>query len=158
MNQKLSDWASIAEIVSGIAVLVTLVFLVLGIRENTEVTRAMAYDRNIDSLSEVRREIVTNSDAARLWQAFQDDDIERLEPQDSVRLRQLVFWLFGVYEKSYFANQYGVLGLSEWNRFAYQTCLQYEHVLASPSLLPGLRAILTTEFIDYIEATCGSGS
>ena len=40
MKQKLSEWASIAEIVSGIAVVITLVFLIFGIRENTEVTRA----------------------------------------------------------------------------------------------------------------------
>lgn len=51
---KLSGWASIAEIISGTAVLITLVFLVFGIRENTEITRAAAYDRNIDSLNQWR--------------------------------------------------------------------------------------------------------
>lgn len=32
MNLKLSDWASIAEIVSGIAVVATLIFLIRGIQ------------------------------------------------------------------------------------------------------------------------------
>jgi hypothetical protein len=158
LNQKLSDWASIAEIVSGIAVLITLVFLVIGIRDNTEISRAIAYDRNIDSLSEVRREIVTNPDAARLWVAFQENDIESLDSSDMLRARQLIWWLFGVYEKSYFANQYGVLGSSEWDRFAVQICAQYARVRTSSTLENGLRAVVTSEFMDYIDVSCGEGS
>ena len=39
-NQKLSDWASIAEIVSGLAVVVTLIFLIVEVNGNTEATLA----------------------------------------------------------------------------------------------------------------------
>ncbi len=44
MNQKLSDWASAAEIIASIAVVITLIILILGIRENTEVVRAGSYN------------------------------------------------------------------------------------------------------------------
>jgi hypothetical protein len=44
MAVKLSDWANVAEVVSGVAVVITLIFLILSIRENTEITRAAAYD------------------------------------------------------------------------------------------------------------------
>lgn len=40
MTQKLSDWASLAEIVSAIAVVVTLIFLIIEIRGNSEAIRA----------------------------------------------------------------------------------------------------------------------
>ena len=40
MNQKLSDWASIAEIVSSVAVVVTLIILIIEIRGNSEAVRA----------------------------------------------------------------------------------------------------------------------
>ena len=155
MNQELSDWASIAEIVSSIAVVVTLVFLVTELQENTEVTRAIAYDRNIDSLSEVRNRIVSDPDVARIWQAFQDNESGSLEGPDRTRLRQLVFWLFGVYEQSYFANRYGVLGSSEWSRFSVNVCFQYGLVLSSTTLVNGLRFVVTEEFMEYMEATCG---
>jgi len=42
MNQKLSDWASMAEIASAIAVVVTLVLVLVELRENTEAVRAAA--------------------------------------------------------------------------------------------------------------------
>ena len=66
MTQKLSDWASIAEIVSGIAVVVALVFLVVGIRENTEMARASMYERTFDSLNQWRMDIA-NNDALLEW-------------------------------------------------------------------------------------------
>ena len=40
MNQKLSDWAAIAEIISSSAVVVTLIFLIVEIAGNTEATLA----------------------------------------------------------------------------------------------------------------------
>ena len=40
MNQKLSDWAAIAEIISSFAVVVTLIFLIAEISGNTEATLA----------------------------------------------------------------------------------------------------------------------
>jgi len=40
VNQKLSDWANLAEIVSGVAIVVTLVFVIVEIRENTEAIRS----------------------------------------------------------------------------------------------------------------------
>jgi hypothetical protein len=42
MNKQLSDWASLAEIVSGIAVIMTLILLIFEIRGNTSEIRASA--------------------------------------------------------------------------------------------------------------------
>jgi len=70
MNQKLSDWASIAEIISGIAVLVTLVFLVLEIRAGTNVTRASMYGDILDSLVENRTLRIEDSEFDSLVQQF----------------------------------------------------------------------------------------
>lgn len=70
MSRKLSDWANAAQIVSGIAVVVTLLFLILGIRENTAITRATAYDRNMDSLNYVRNVLVTDPETLDAWQKF----------------------------------------------------------------------------------------
>ena len=49
---KLEKLALIAELVSSIVVVVTLVFLLIGVRENSEMARASAYERNIDSSNE----------------------------------------------------------------------------------------------------------
>ncbi len=51
MNQKLSDWASIAEIVSSIAIVVTLVLLIAEVRGNTSAVRAATYQSVSDSIA-----------------------------------------------------------------------------------------------------------
>ena len=51
-NELLQSWALIAEIVSGIAVLVTLVVLIFQVSENTEATIAATYDSLVADMSE----------------------------------------------------------------------------------------------------------
>jgi len=40
LNQKLSDWATIAEVIGSFAVVVTLIVLIIQVRENTDVVQA----------------------------------------------------------------------------------------------------------------------
>jgi hypothetical protein len=112
MNQKLSDWASIAEIVSGIAVVVSLIFLIAGIRENTEITRAAAYERSIDSFNEWRMWLSSDDELRRgyeTWFAGHGDDLD----EDILsRVGWAVNVVWAIYEKSYFANQAGTFGTS----------------------------------------------
>ena len=69
MNQKLSNWASIAEIIAAIGVIVTLIFLIVGIRENTEITRVTAFDRNMESVNQWRLEMAKDPELARIWRS-----------------------------------------------------------------------------------------
>ena len=59
---KLENFAHIAEVISGIAVVISLVFLIYGIRENTEVTRTVAYEGLIDSINNFTLTIVPDED------------------------------------------------------------------------------------------------
>lgn len=131
MKSKLSEWASIAEIVSSLAVVVTLVILVLGIRENTEVTRASAFDRNMESLNQFRLEIAKDPDLTRLWYSqfdlpgfFEDDDPQARS--DTARLSLISQTLWGILEKTYYAHQYGLIGEDEWARFEVGICAAKE--------------------------------
>ena len=62
MNQKLSDWASIAEIVSGVAVVITLIFLIVGIRENTNVVRASAFSDNLSAFNDFSMTVAADAE------------------------------------------------------------------------------------------------
>ena len=155
MNKKLSDWASIAEIVSGIAVLITLIFLVLGIRENTAVTRAAAFDRNIDSINQIAITLARDEELMRLFQYYQDDhlDIDELSSEEWARVRAIVRSILRIYESAYYSNQYGTLGLSEWSRFERQD-------LSPPSRMDmvqwnDIESVLTQEFANYVDKSCG---
>jgi len=152
---KLSGWASIAEIISGTAVLITLVFLVFGIRENTEITRAAAYDRNIDSLNQWRLDVAQNEELLRAWNAYRRGDIGgRIEAEDA-GLGLILTALWGIYEKSYYANKYGILGVSEWSRFEVQICSSRSINVKLWNEMVKIR--LTEEFADYVVAFCEDG-
>jgi hypothetical protein len=151
---KLSDWADIAEIVSGIAVVVTLVFLVIGIRENTAVTRASMYERSADRLLELRNQTLNDPEIARLFQAFLDRKPEGIEGIDRVRLRQYVVNIFQIYEQAYFAKQYGVLGDVEWRRFERQICAAYPRAQVFPDFFETLGFLMTEEFMAFAKASC----
>jgi len=63
---KLSDWANIAEVVSGIAVVVTLVILVIGIRENTVAIQASSRQSIASRIEERAMSVATNREMAEL--------------------------------------------------------------------------------------------
>ncbi len=152
---KLKEWAQLGEVVSSIAVLVTLIFVVLGVRDNTEATRAASYDRNIDSLNEWRLARYQNPDLARVTGIYYvNGTAEGLSEDDIAILLPYVRTQFSIYEKSYFANKNGYLGETEWTRFRTPMCGQY--VRATENNLPlGLNA-LTEEFIIFMETECVS--
>ena len=152
MNQKFSDWAGIAEIVSSVAVVVTLVFLVLGIRKNAAMTRAEVYDRNISSVIDWRRSAIEDPDLTRIWVEFsagRGDALSVLEPS---RLNQLLMNLFNIYEKAYYANQYGIFGESEWSRFENAICTFHGLLTTVPRIQ--VEEVLTDEFKDFAAGLC----
>jgi len=154
VNQKLSDWASIAEIVSGIAIVVTLVFLVIGIRENTAVTRAAAFDRNIDSINQVAMTLAQDEELMRIFQYYQDEhlDINELSREEWYRVRAVVRSILRIYESAYYSNQYGTLGSSEWGRFERQICRHRDRV--DTARWNDVESVLTDEFASYVDEGC----
>jgi hypothetical protein len=154
MKQELSDWASVAEIASGIAVVTTLVLLVFGIRENTDAIRASTYAQSINSLNEWRDSIYESREIAGLWEAFRAGDVEGLDSLDRGRLAQFVNSLFTIYEHSYFSWQRGLIGDSEWERFEANICLQYSRVARLPQLMVVYQGALTEEFREFVTDLC----
>jgi hypothetical protein len=155
MNQKLADWASIAEIASGVAIVVTLIFLIVGIRENTDVIRASAYDRSLQSLIDWRASILQDPDAVRVFEAFymqSNVDISTLSSEDRARLQLIAGAQWVAYEKSYFARNYGLLGEAEWNRFIGAVCLNYHRNQRFWNQT--LTQFITEEFSVYVVDTC----
>ncbi len=155
MNRQLSDWASIAEIISGLAVVATLIFLALGIRENTEVTRAAAYERNIDSVNQWRLALASDPGMVRSWGVYNDVfDAEATDAEiERLRFNLILNVLWGVYEKSYYATQYGTMAPSEWRRFERQLCPNRANALES-DLWERMAPLYTDEFANYVESLC----
>ena len=153
MSQKLSDWASIGEIVSSLAVVATLIFLIIGVQENTEVIRASAFDRNLDSLIQLRTELAQDDYMSALFRQYWDGRVGELNDEDRFRLRLWLSALWAVYEKAYYANEYGTMGPSEYERFATQICASRARVKHEP-FWAELESFFSRVFADHVNSRC----
>ena len=125
MSEKLSHWASIAEIASSLAVLVTLIVLIFQMRENTaaiqrqaalERTRIVSTDMiNSGELPRILSNIQARDGVPEVEQAFIEE--YGMSPEDSIRWARHLGFIWGAFEADYFA---GIPGLEANIRFGQQ--------------------------------------
>jgi hypothetical protein len=155
VKPNLSEWASIGELVSGVAVVVTLFVLILGIRANTEITKASVYESNINSLMQWRNEISRDREAAILWETYQSGEYDSLDPVDQSRMLQMAANGMNVYEKAYyFAREYDVMGESEYGRFERMACAHFGWANQNQEMIEVMDRIMTERFMSYLRETC----
>ena len=63
----ISQLGSLGEFLSSIAVLITLVYLAMQIRQNTSTTRAVSHHAITDALNQLNLTIATDDQAAQIW-------------------------------------------------------------------------------------------
>lgn len=154
MKKSLSEWASLAEVISGIAVVFTVIFLIFEIRTSTEVTRASMYANNMNTLIDWRNLLIEDRDIARLWESYTAGRFHEEDTTDQLRMLQLVANNINIYENAFYARQYGVLGSSEWTRFQRMSCVQYNWIIQSP-LAESIEMITTDQFRAFLQENCG---
>ena len=122
---KLQSLAQIAEILGGIAVLVSLVFLIMEIQENTAVSKAATYQQLTGQALELMLEGSRNPELSSAIRKFSVEGIESLGEEDAFRyfLWSRAGWRH--FENAYFQHQHGVLGDNEWRTYLLQTCANY---------------------------------
>ena len=128
MKENLQEYTLIAKMMGGVAVIVTLIFLVVETRETAEMNVRVAQE-GIESLG-----------AIELYQYM---------------TKRMALW--GVYENAYFARQRGVLGDSEWSRLYGQICRNFmieSEVWEGITARGGVAHSLTPEFRLYTEISC----
>ena len=118
---KLDTAAKTFEIVSGIAVLITLILLVVEVRENTTAQQRSSYNRFSDNLIEWRKTVVSNPELFGAWyrEVMTDEDLEG-EEFKRFTMHMEIMWL--TYDQAYYSHSSGLLGDSEWDRFRYWVC------------------------------------
>ena len=155
-SDQLQKWALGAEIAGAFAVVITLGFLTLQMRENTNAVQAQTYQALMQELNDWRTQ---GNDTERLILAQRHrqegwQNLTRVE-QRQIRMRSLIQW--SIYESAYFANERGVLGEREWIRFAVGICRR--RMALADFWDPGggitpMSELLTPDFVDYIESSC----
>ncbi len=94
---KLSEWAHVAEIIGGAAIVASLVFVGIEVRENTQVVRAQS-DRMIDQQNVALNIVVTESSDFAEILVRGESDRGSLNAVDLARFDNYCLARFGAYE------------------------------------------------------------
>ncbi len=149
---NLKKWALISEIVGAIAIVVSLIFVGLQVRDTSSAAYADTYDRLLADLGYWRMELATSPDAMRGWQAMSNPDgAENQDPVVFQAGRFAIEAVVQIYERAYFAHFYGRLNDEEWGRFQRRMCNPQFHQLWVRANLNG--ELFSREFWQYV-STC----
>jgi hypothetical protein len=157
-NKKLQKLALGAEIVSAVAVVITIGFLTYQMMDNTNALQAQTFQnlmRDINSWRLSIRELEAGPTLSKL----RNDGIESLTRGEQGRTRLAYVQLWGIYEAAFFANERGVLGPDEWTRFEFSICDSRYGIVSNfwdynYEDLPAFSEILTPKFAEFVETNC----
>jgi len=120
MKEKLQEYALIAEITSGIAIVVTLIILVFELQRNTVAIERATFNEITQSIIEWRRDLALDADVRETMRRYQAR--EELSPDQKAILGGLGRNLYTNLERAFWAREYNQIGESEWARFQSSIC------------------------------------
>ena len=109
----LSDLAAIGSFISGVAVVVTLVFLLLQMRQNTQAVRAAASQAHAANFQQILTPIIEDGEVARLFR-IGIGDVEKLTDDERTRFLLICSGIFRFYEAARLQWRHGQLDDGHW--------------------------------------------
>jgi hypothetical protein len=104
---SIQEWAAIAEIVGAVAVVASLVYLAVQIRQNThgltmnlKSTELAAFERNVDAGNRIREIFILNPDVSELF-ARGKSSYTDLDSSDRIRFDMLLSNVFSAFQGAY---------------------------------------------------------
>ena len=151
----MKDWSrlsSVAEILSSIAILVTLVYLTIEIHQNAEATKAGTRQAMLESDQQFLEQIITNPDLHLLW--YKPD----LTDEERVQLSYFLIAHFRMRENNWLQYQNGQLDQETWHSYR-QSVLA---VLSSPRTRKlwsdfGVERLFNSQFVSEVSEFAEDG-
>ena len=149
---KLEHWAQIAEVLSGIAVVVTLILLVMELNQGRVATQINTYHELVSDLSAL--DVAIASDDTYFRNIVENNgemsEVERRKQRRYLRA------FFRIIESAYFAFHGGSINAIQWERFDRNVCGAWGQ--ADVKQRRDYAFILTEEFVTHLNRNCLSGS
>jgi hypothetical protein len=112
---KIKKVAAIAEIISAVAVIVSLLYVGYEVRQNTAAVKSTAYQSIHDAEDLFWQSISADSELSVLWDAGMIGGLEALEPaersQYAITVRRLIY----LYQNVHYQQRKGVVDDELWN-------------------------------------------
>lgn len=114
---KLERWALVMEIVSGIAVVVTLILLIIEVRQNTVAVQASAFQSVSNSWTDFTAMIASDSELNRIYRTGRDAPESLAEGEDTERFGMLMLTVARRIENAFMLQQSGLLSDAQTSGF-----------------------------------------
>ena len=144
-----SDLASIATIVQGFAVIISLIFVWFQLRQTTQLTRAANTEKLVELVSPLHLQLVQDQETARLW-AQGADEFDAMDKVDKERYYALLmFWLV-FHQNIYHQHKRGFLDDDTFTGWTYDLkyFVEYQHLKRR---WPELGKYHEPSFVKYID-------
>jgi hypothetical protein len=121
----LQKWSAIAEILSSVAVLATLVFLVFELRQNTDAVRANTYQEMNVVISDINGVFLANPEVSEFIARTAPSGGD-LDPHDAIRLRAFISSQYRHADNIYFQYQIGTISRQQMESLLYPLVLNFQ--------------------------------
>jgi hypothetical protein len=109
----LNELGNIGEIVSSIGVIVSLVYVAVQIRKNTETERTSTYQSVVSDFGSLNQTMSNNAELSYLYVKAMENFVD-LKSDEKARVSQLFFVTFHYFENMYYQYRKGYLEEDVW--------------------------------------------
>ena len=109
----LNELGIVGEIVSSIGVIISLVYLAVQIRKNTETERTSTYRSVVSDFGSLNQAMFSNADLSYLYVKAMENFVD-LEPDEKARASQAFFVTFHYFENMYYQYRKGYSEEDVW--------------------------------------------
>ena len=113
---KLSEWTNIAEIIASIAIIVSLVYVGLQVKQNTYGFQQSSYQHVLDILVQGDMALAQDAELHRLVTSAMADP-KTVPAEEWSRFSHFMFPRIGIWEYIYLARQENALNEFQWTAF-----------------------------------------
>ena len=124
-NRKLQEWSAIAEILSSIAVLATLVFFVVEIRQTNDAVRANTYQGMAAMIVDFNAQFFENPEVAQFIAKTASEDYE-LNADEAIRLRSMISASYRMANNIWFQYEVGTITEEQMESLLYPQVLNFK--------------------------------
>ena len=114
---QLESLANLGEIIGAVAVVVSLVYLAVQVRQNTRAQRTENFSRALDRIAAIQSSLSGDSETAVVV-AKGVVDPENLTPRERIRFTWAMYELFGAFEFIFLASRETAIPEEVWERWS----------------------------------------
>ncbi|MFC1777152.1 hypothetical protein ACFL3I_07405 [Pseudomonadota bacterium] len=114
---SIQEWAAFAEIIGAVAVVASLIYLAVQIRQNTEAQRTENYARALERLAAFQSMLSTDSEISIIFSKGLAD-YSNLATQEKLRFNWVMYEAFGAFEFMFHAARKESIDEEIWSRWS----------------------------------------